>query len=133
MNQLDNFGRSALSWAAKEGRPGATQQLLYEGASIDVVDIYGKTILMLAAEGGDSVVIRTLMQAGAEMDITSGLSPTMVSDHLAVLAPADEWCGGCRVSWGACECGGNLNRERNAAKPGVLFGASGLGLGLRLE
>lgn len=60
----DNHGRTALLWAAQNGRLGVVQCLLSNGASIKEQSQYGRTALLLAAEFGHLEVVEWLLKEG---------------------------------------------------------------------
>jgi ankyrin repeat protein len=65
LSAQDNQGRSALHWAALEGRADAVNELLRLGASVFVADKQGRTPLHLAAVRRSVDVIEALVSAGA--------------------------------------------------------------------
>lgn len=72
----DEFGRTALSYAARQGATTAVTLLLKEGATVDQADAYGITPLMLAAGAGHDQVITQLLQAGATANSKDRVSNT---------------------------------------------------------
>ena len=64
INERDNLGRTALSWAAAEGHEDVVKQLLQlEDIDPNVVDTeYGRTPLWWAAERGHEGVVRMLLE-----------------------------------------------------------------------
>lgn len=65
INAIDGAGRTALHWAAAEGRHDAVVELLSHGASAFVADKKGNTALHLAAMKRSEDVIDSLLDAGA--------------------------------------------------------------------
>ena len=65
----DNGGRTALIWAAKQGRNDVVTTLCQEGANKDLQDNDGRTALILAADRGHNDVVTTLCQQGANKDL----------------------------------------------------------------
>ncbi|MGD9843077.1 MAG: ankyrin repeat domain-containing protein [Steroidobacteraceae bacterium] len=65
INASDEFGRTALSQAARYGALQAVTLLLQAGATVDHTDAYGITPLMLAAGSGHESVVNTLIKANA--------------------------------------------------------------------
>jgi ankyrin repeat protein len=62
----DEFGRSALSFAAQRGQAGAAAVLIDLGADVRPMDRFGTTALMLAAEQADPAVLELLLRHGAD-------------------------------------------------------------------
>lgn len=65
LGALDRKGRSALHWAALEGRNDIATELLRMNASVFTADKEGSTPLHLAALSGSDAVVSTLLAAGA--------------------------------------------------------------------
>jgi ankyrin repeat protein len=61
----DSAGRTAVHWAALEGRNDVVVELLRLGASVFVADRQGRTPLHLAAMGGSELAVDSLIAAGA--------------------------------------------------------------------
>lgn len=70
------YQRTALHWAAIEGRRDVAASLLARKASIDARDADGKTALMLAAEKGDVGVVELLLSNGADTSLKSNSGRT---------------------------------------------------------
>jgi ankyrin repeat protein len=62
----DEFGRTALSYAAEAGSVAAATALLDLGADIAAADKAGTTALMIAAERPDAAMVDLLLQHGAD-------------------------------------------------------------------
>ncbi|GAB0134193.1 hypothetical protein EsDP_00002574 [Epichloe bromicola] len=56
------YGRTPLSWAAREGHASIVSLLLERGAVIDATDGHGRTPLSLAAENGREAVVKLLLE-----------------------------------------------------------------------
>ncbi|KAH8897563.1 hypothetical protein GQ53DRAFT_712018 [Thozetella sp. PMI_491] len=56
----DGYGRTPLSWAAKEGHDAVVRLLLDRGAEIDMKDTNSRTLLSWAAEVGHDAVVELL-------------------------------------------------------------------------
>lgn len=61
----DEFGRSALSWAARHGAIHAVDWLVQSGADANGADSFGVTPLMLAAGAGRIAAVQSLLRAHA--------------------------------------------------------------------
>ena len=57
VNAKDKDGKTALMWAAMDGKKSRVKSLLNKGASIDEKDKTGKTALMWAALEGNTKLI----------------------------------------------------------------------------
>jgi ankyrin repeat protein len=62
----DDFGRGALSYAARASSKAAAGALLELGADVRAADREGTTALMLAAEKADGATVELLLQRGAD-------------------------------------------------------------------
>ncbi len=74
----DEFGRTALFYAAKQGAASATALLLQQGAVVDPADAYGITPLMLAVGAGHQPVVTLLLNAGASLNSKDRVSNTVL-------------------------------------------------------
>ena len=61
-------GRTALHWAALNGRTACLKALLAAGASLRSTDVYGFTALHLASAHGYAKCVRALLAAGAHVN-----------------------------------------------------------------
>ncbi len=77
----DTFGRSALWWAAKDGRAEAVELLVVQGEEINAPDYDGETPLHAAARSGHAAVVRALLARGAnaDRDALYGVTPLMLA------------------------------------------------------
>ena len=65
----DEYGQTALLWAAQKGHEAVVKQLLEAGAEIESKDeCDGQTALGWAAEKGHEAVVKQLLEAGAEIE-----------------------------------------------------------------
>ena len=72
----DNEGRTALFWAASNGRVEVVKVLIENGANVDVKDENGKTALHWAALYGHFDVANFLIEKGADVDAKNIYSKT---------------------------------------------------------
>ncbi|OJD27442.1 hypothetical protein ACJ73_01170 [Blastomyces percursus] len=79
-NETDDLGRTALSWAAVNGRPDMVQWLIEYGADVNTVDSYRRTPLSWGAQAGAQLV-RILIDRGANVNLAgrNGLRPLEVA------------------------------------------------------
>lgn len=63
VNQQDECGRTALSYACEEGYLDAVKMLVKNNADPEMVDAWGNTALMYAAVAGHSMVVEFLVRA----------------------------------------------------------------------
>jgi len=63
----DEFGGTALHWAAERGTPEMVELLLEKGADIEARDTYGQPPLHSAAVVGKLEVVETLLRQGANV------------------------------------------------------------------
>ncbi|KAM9435511.1 uncharacterized protein Hap1MRO34_001634 [Clarias gariepinus] len=63
VNQQDECGRTALSYACEKGYLDAVKMLVKNNADPEVVDAWGNTALMYAAVAGHSLVVEFLVRA----------------------------------------------------------------------
>eukprot|EP00929_Paragymnodinium_shiwhaense_P023979 TRINITY_DN14889_c0_g1_i1.p1 TRINITY_DN14889_c0_g1~~TRINITY_DN14889_c0_g1_i1.p1 ORF type:complete len:330 (-),score=60.82 TRINITY_DN14889_c0_g1_i1:220-1209(-) len=68
VDHLDNYGASALHYAALEGRGGVCRVLIDFGAKVNITDKSGVSPLQLAAENGHASTCGVLVQAGADVN-----------------------------------------------------------------
>jgi len=69
LKAADEFGRTALLYAAGHGAMHAVNWLLQAGADINQADSFGITPLMLAAGAGQATIVTQLLTAGARADM----------------------------------------------------------------
>jgi len=67
LKATDEFGRTALSYAARNGASHATEWLLQAGADPNQADSFGVTPLMLAAGSGQLAVLNQLVKSAAQV------------------------------------------------------------------
>jgi Ankyrin repeats (3 copies) len=98
VNTTDDWGRTALMYAAHSGNAAITQLLLDHGANVNLQDQFGETALIKACKAERLPVCTLLVQRGADMfhRNQSGWSPLSMAkrlDTLYVLLRADptEW------------------------------------------
>lgn len=65
---VDNWGCSALHYAAKGGSASIVKKTLELGARVDALDVWDETALHLAARAGHAEVCEALLLAGAQID-----------------------------------------------------------------
>jgi len=65
LDEADDAGKSALTYAAGVGRVAVVTRLLRAGARVDHGDRDGSTALMYAAQGGHTQVVQALLDGGA--------------------------------------------------------------------
>jgi uncharacterized protein len=68
VNAKDDKGRTALMFAAANGRHDVVRALIENGAKLDVKNKLGETALMYAASCGHFNVVRTLLDKGADIN-----------------------------------------------------------------
>ncbi|QSS66487.1 hypothetical protein I7I51_07344 [Histoplasma capsulatum] len=72
VNQRDDLGRTALSWAASNRLPGIVYWLIEYGADINIIDLHGRTPLSWAAQAGSHHVVKILVEKGADVNLARG-------------------------------------------------------------
>eukprot|EP00455_Lapot_gusevi_P047428 TRINITY_DN6409_c0_g1_i2.p1 TRINITY_DN6409_c0_g1~~TRINITY_DN6409_c0_g1_i2.p1 ORF type:complete len:294 (-),score=2.92 TRINITY_DN6409_c0_g1_i2:48-929(-) len=72
----DNYARTPLHLAARDGRIEAVYSLLYHGAQIDAVDFYKDTPLHLAAVTNSLAVVQMLVRYGADVNLRNATGKT---------------------------------------------------------
>ena len=68
MNQLDQFGRSELHYAARDGDLALAGKLIHGGMDVKLADKQGWTPLHFAAQAQSPEVAALLLDAGAQID-----------------------------------------------------------------
>ncbi|KAJ4364082.1 hypothetical protein N0V83_009537 [Neocucurbitaria cava] len=82
INSVDSkFGRTPLSWAAKNGHESAVDILLATGkAEVNSMDVFGRTPLLWAAANGHEAIVALLLyigQAAVNLKTRCGQTPLM--------------------------------------------------------
>lgn len=72
VNKLDFGGRSALTWALIEDKPGIGHDLLDNGASSDAPDIQNRTLFMTAAWRNHLDILNKLVLHGGQVRVPNG-------------------------------------------------------------
>ncbi|XP_059052678.1 DNA-binding protein RFXANK-like [Achroia grisella] len=65
----DEHGLTALHWASSYGQLNSCQDLVWNGANVNMRGPEGETALHLAAAGGHHEVVKFLLNVGADADI----------------------------------------------------------------
>ncbi len=84
----DATGRTALHWAAIQGKTEMVEYLLTRHAEVNSKDNLGETALHLAAQARHRAVAETLISKGAELDIFSASALGMI-DQVTHFLEAD--------------------------------------------
>ena len=73
----DNYGRTPLHWAVRNGHTEVVKLLFAAGAQIEVRDNDGRTPLILAALHKHTKIMKLLLKAGAQVEVkdNSGSTP----------------------------------------------------------
>jgi ankyrin repeat protein len=67
MDLKDSYGRTPLSWAARNGHEAVVKLLLEKGAELETKDVYyDQTPLSWAARNGQEAVVKLLLEKGAQ-------------------------------------------------------------------
>ncbi|KAI0447277.1 hypothetical protein F4803DRAFT_364494 [Xylaria telfairii] len=71
------YGRTPLSWAARNGHEGVVKLLLEKGADLESKDNSGRTPLSWVAEWGQEMIAKLLLEKGADLESkdNSGCTP----------------------------------------------------------
>lgn len=67
INERDNGGDTAMTWAAWMGHRDTVKFLLDRGAAVDAPGMHGKTALIWAAQGGRTETVSLLLEKGANV------------------------------------------------------------------
>ena len=67
VNKADNYGRTPLYWAPRNGHESVVSVLIAAGADVNKADNNGRTPLHLASQNGHESVISVLSEAGADV------------------------------------------------------------------
>ncbi|RSL82872.1 hypothetical protein CEP51_004869, partial [Fusarium floridanum] len=66
VNEVDGWGLTALSWAAKQGHEETVEAILeFTGVDVDIRDSQGRTPISLAARQGHVAIVKMLLDHGA--------------------------------------------------------------------
>jgi hypothetical protein len=79
LEKVNEYGRTPLSWAARQGREAVVKLLLEKGAEIEAKDEYGRTPLSWAAGQGHEAVVKLLLEKGAEIEVKDEYGSTPLS------------------------------------------------------
>jgi RAP1 GTPase activating protein 1 len=88
VNEVDNFGQTALHVAAFENRLAAVELLLAKGASLSVTDKNGWTPLHCAAARGNLFICERLLIEGAVPDVSANSGSTPL--HYLMCLPCSD-------------------------------------------
>ena len=78
INQANEYGQTALYWAASNGRVEIVTQLLAAGADVNIADSEGTTPLYIAAFYGFIEVVEKLLDAGSNVRIAERFGTTPI-------------------------------------------------------
>merc|ERR1711865_429855 len=85
VNAADQFGRTALLLASKNGHDQAVEALLKAGAKTEAKLIDGSTPLLLATGNGHIDVVKALLDAGANIEARGNNAQTPLVASIAYL------------------------------------------------
>jgi len=74
--ELDEFGRSDLHYAARDGNLEEVQQLIHVGVEVNRQDQNGWSPLHFAAQACSAEIAKVLLEAGAEVDVRDAYGNT---------------------------------------------------------
>jgi ankyrin repeat protein len=86
--KLDEFRRSELHYAARDGNPDRARSELASGADVNAADANGWTPLHFAAQAQSAAVVRLLLESGADVHASDAHGNTALSR--AVFAYKDD-------------------------------------------
>ena len=116
LDSKDSYGRTPLSYAARNGHEAVVRLLLENGAKLETKSNNSQTPLSYAAENGHEAVVRLLLENGAELETKNNDGQTPLSyaarnGHEAVvkllleldaeLETKDKWYGRTPLSYAA--------------------------------
>lgn len=80
VDSKDNYGWTALSWAAKKGHESIAKLLLsHWEIEVNSRDIYGRTALLWAAENGHAGIAEKLLESNADVCLKDNYNRTPLS------------------------------------------------------
>uniref|UniRef100_A0A3B1IDY2 Uncharacterized protein n=1 Tax=Astyanax mexicanus TaxID=7994 RepID=A0A3B1IDY2_ASTMX len=85
VNQQDESGRTALSYACEKGYLDAVKMLVRNNADPEMADVWGNTALMYAAVAGHSLVVEFLVRAFKRLGLQID-RPNKVGNSAVVVA-----------------------------------------------
>ena len=68
VNAEDNYGKTPLLWASRNGHKGIVELLIDNGANIEARNEYGYTPLLLASYRGHIKIVKLLIDNGADLN-----------------------------------------------------------------
>ena len=84
INDVDNYGNSALMIASGNNNAYIVEILLNNGANLDITNTSGKTALMLAIESGSHKIAKMLLDRGADVDAINDTKKTALNWSIAM-------------------------------------------------
>ncbi|CAH0047168.1 unnamed protein product [Clonostachys solani] len=81
VDSLDDYDRTPLTYASKNGHEATAKFLLEQGAKVDALDMHHETPLSYAVERGHEVIVKLLIEKGA--DLAGGGSYQMAPLYIA--------------------------------------------------
>ena len=86
----DQWSRTPLHYAARNGRADATAALIAAGADADARDSQDWTPLHYAADEGSAAVVKLLLEAGAEVDPVNNQNATPLMEAVTAKSGTPE-------------------------------------------